>query len=156
MPGAGVDCPGRYGDYLEWFGTDEACLDYLDWLRWPSESFVCAHWHRTKRWQIGGPWRCAGCRRWVSAFSGTLFAETRLPPTFWFHAAWRMAMSESGVSALELQRTLGISSYQSVWTILHRMRQAMGAGAKERLGGTVETDETFLAVPEAVSGAAGR
>lgn len=132
-----ADYPGHYGDFLEWFGTDDACLDYLDWLRWPGGSFVCPHCQGTKRWRIGSRWRCAGCRRWVSAVSDTLFAGTRLPLTVWFHATWRMATSNSGVSALELQRTLGIGNYQSVWTMLFRLRQSMGTGAKERLAGTV-------------------
>ncbi|WP_281369571.1 IS1595 family transposase [Paeniglutamicibacter cryotolerans] len=74
--------------------------------------------------------------------------------TVWFHAIWRMATSKSGVSALELQRTLGISSYQSVWTMLHRLRQGMGSGTKNLLSGTVEVDETFFGGPR--SGIRGR
>ena len=41
MPTAGVDYPGRYADFLAWFGEDATCLDYLDWLRWPEGQFSC-------------------------------------------------------------------------------------------------------------------
>lgn len=115
MAGVGVDYPGLYGDFLAWFGDDEACLDYLDWLRWPDWNFTCPFCQGHKRWKVAGRWRCAGCRKWVSATSGTLFAKTRTPLTVWFEAAWRMTTSKPGVSALELQRTLGIGGYQTVW-----------------------------------------
>ena len=65
-----------------------------------------------------------------------------------------MAASKTGVSALELQHTLGIGSYQTVWTMLHRFRLALGSGTKERLSGAVEVDETYFGGPQ--SGARGR
>ena len=154
MPQAGVDYPRFYGDFLAWFGSDEACSDYLDWLRWPDGHFTCPFCQGHRRWKVAGRWRCAGCRRWVSVTSGTLFAKTRTPLTVWFEAAWRIATSKTGVSALELQRTLGIGSYQSAWTMLHRFRLAMGSGPKEQLSGTVEIDETYFGGPQ--SGVRGR
>ena len=154
MPVAGVDYPARYADFLAWFGDDAACLDYLDWLRWPAGQFVCPFCQGEARWKVNGRWRCASCRRWVSATTGTLFARTRTPLTVWFEAAWRMTTSKNGLSALELQRTLGLGSYQTAWTMLHRFRRAMGAGAKDRLEGRVEVDETFIGGPR--SGPRGR
>ena len=154
MPAAGKDYPARYADFLAWFGDDEACLDYLDWLRWPDGRFVCPFCQGPTRWKMRDRWRCASCRRRVSATAGTLFALTRTPLTVWFEAAWRMTTSKNGVSALELQRTLGLGSYQTVWTMLHRFRIAMAAGDKERLGGRVEVDETFIGGPR--SGVRGR
>ncbi len=65
--------------------------------------------------------------------SGTLFAKTCTPLTVWFEAAWRISTSKTGVSVLELQHTLGIGSYQTMWTMLHRFRLAMEFGTKERL-----------------------
>ncbi len=156
MPRAGVDYPGFYGDFLAWFGDDEDCLDYLDWLRWPDGHFLCPFGQCPKRWKVAGRWRCAGCRRWVSATGGTLFAKTGTPLTIWVEAAWRMSTSKSGVSALELQHTLGIGSYQTVWTMLHSFRLAMGAGAKDRLSGAVEVDEKFFGGPAAARRDVGR
>ncbi|WP_218713031.1 transposase [Arthrobacter sp. BF1] len=58
-----------------------------------------------------------------------------------------MAASKSGVSTLKLQRTLGIGSYQTVSTMLHRFRLSMGAGVKERLSGAAKAEETFFGGP---------
>ena len=143
MPSAGVDYPARYADFLACFGDDPACLDYLDWLRWPWGEFVCPFCQGTSRWMVDHRWRCSSCRRWVSATAGTLFARTRTPLTVWFEAAWRMTTSKNGLSALELQRTLGLGSYQTAWSMLHRYRIAMGTGMKDRLEGRVEVDETL-------------
>ena len=84
----------------------------------------------------------------MSVTGGTLFAKTRTPLTVWFEAAWRMSTSKSGVSALELQHTLGIGSYQTVWTLLHSFPLAMRFGPKDRPGGTVEVDETYFGGPQ--------
>lgn len=108
----------------------------------------------TARWNVNGRWRCVGCRRWVSATAGTLFARTHTPLTVWFEAAWRMTTSKNGLSALELQRTLGLGSYRTAWTMLHRFRLVMGAGMKDLLDGRVEVDETFIGGPR--SGTRGR
>jgi hypothetical protein len=35
VPVAGRDYPGSYAELLAWFGDEEACVDYLEWLRWP-------------------------------------------------------------------------------------------------------------------------
>ena len=53
------------------------------------------------------------CKRVVSATAGTIFHGTRTPLTLWFTAAWEMMTSKGGVSALKLQKTLGIGSYQT-------------------------------------------
>jgi len=70
--------------------------------------------------------RCADCRRRVSQTAGTIFQDTRTPLTMWFAAAWYMTSAKNGVSALQMQRLLGLGSYQTAWTMLHRFRTAMG------------------------------
>lgn len=65
-----------------------------------------------------------------------------------------MTTSKTGVSELELQRTLGIGSYQTMWTLLHRFRLAKRSGTKDLLAVTVEVDETFFGGPR--SGRRGR
>ena len=87
----------------------------------------------------------------VPATAGTLSARTRTPLTVWFEAAWRMTTSKNGLSAVELQHTSGLGSYQTAWTMLHRFRLATGSGVKDRLEGRVEdrveVDETFIGGP---------
>ena len=147
-PRAGVDYPGSYAALRAWFPTDAACLDYLDWLRWP-DGFRCPLCRGTKAWRLpDGRWSCGLCGRRVSATAGTIFHGTRTPLTVWFAAAWLMVSQKQGISALGLKRTLGIGSEQTAWAMLHRYRTAMVRPGRERLRGMVEVDETFLGGPE--------
>jgi len=147
-PTAGVDYPGSYAALRAWFPTDSACLDYLDWLRWP-EGFRCPVCRGTQAWKLeDGRWSCGQCARRVSATAGTIFHGTRTPLTIWFAAAWMMVSQKHGISALGLKRTLGIGSEQTAWAMLHRYRTAMVRPGCERLRGVVEVDETFFGGPE--------
>lgn len=115
--------PGDYAELRSWFRTDAACLDYLDLLRWP-DGFVCPHFE--DMWRLpDGRHKCKGCRRRVSAAAGTILHGTRTPLTLWFAAAWEMTTRKNGVSALYIQQTLGIGSYQTAWAMLHRFRTVM-------------------------------
>ena len=55
-----------------------------------------------------------------------------------------MTNQKSGVSALGLQRTLGLGSYETAWTCLHKLRRAMVRPGREQLRGAVEVDEVFV------------
>ena len=144
MPRAALHYPGSYGELRAWFPDDAACLDYLDWLRWPN-GFVCPHCGGESSWEMAdGVQRCARCRRRVSRTAGTIFQDTRTPLTVWFAAAWQMVSQKHGISALGLQRVLGLGSYQTAWAMLHRYRAAMVRPGREQLGGLVEVDETWI------------
>jgi len=79
-----------------------------------------------------------------SLTAGTIFADTRLPLTTWFQAAWYATGTKHGVSALSLQRVLGLGSYETAWALLHKLRRAMVRPGRERLAGEVEADETYV------------
>jgi transposase-like protein len=143
-PCAGKDYPRNYADFLSWFPDDDACLDYLDWLRWPM-GFSCPNCPGGKGWRLGdGRWWCKACRRRVSVTAGTIFHHTQTPLTVWFAAAWYMTTQKNGVSAKTLHRLLGFGSYQTAWAMLHRFRSALGHFGRDRLSGNVEVDETLI------------
>ena len=147
-PRAGVDYPGSYADLLSWFPDDGACLDYLDWLRWP-DGFSCPRCGPVAAWRYGdGRWFCSGCSHRVSATAGTIFHRTRTPLTVWFAAAWHLTNQKNGISAIGLKRELGIGSEQTAWAMLHRYRTAMIRPGRDRLSGSVEVDETVIGGPE--------
>src|SRR5680860_303772 len=124
-PVAGRDYPTSYGELRSWLADDDACMDYLDWLRWPS-GFVCPTCGSLVGWRTrDGRWSCGGCRRRVSATAGTIFHRTRTPLTVWFAAGWQLTSQKQGVSALGMQRVLGLGSYQTAWAMLHRFRSVM-------------------------------
>ena len=139
----GRDYPRTYADLRGWFPDDAACVDYLEWLRWP-DGFVCPRCgHRGSRLKDGRFW-CEPCRRRLSVTAGTIFHRTRTPLTVWFAVAWYMTSSKNGIAALTLHRLLGFGSYQTAWTMLHRFRAAMVRPGRGRLTGVVEVDETFF------------
>jgi len=143
-PVAGVHYPGNLAALRSWFPDDAACLDYLDWLRWP-DGFRCAHCGSGKGWRLAeGGWSCGGCRKRVRVLAGTVFQDTRTPLTVWFEAAWLMAVTKNGVSAASLRPLLGLGSYETAWAMCHKLRTAMGRTSADLLSGDVEVDETFI------------
>ena len=76
--------------------------------------------------------------------AGTIFQDTHQPLRIWFRLIWQLTGQKSGASALGLQRILGLGSYQTSWTMLHKLRRAMVRPGRERLTGRVEVDETQI------------
>jgi transposase-like protein len=140
----GVHYPRSVGEFQQWFRTDGDCLDYLEWLRWPG-GFTCPSCGYAGGWQLGdGRYECAGCHRRTSVTAGTIFDRTRTPLTVWFTACWLFATAKDGISALSLQRSLEIGSYQTAWAMLGRLRSVLVRPGRDRLGGRVEVDETYI------------
>lgn len=138
------DYPRTQLELEQRFGTVQSCRDYLSALRWPS-GVVCPRCNGDSMWKMSrGLWLCRGCRRQVSVTAGTIFQDSHLPLTLWFRVMWHVASQKTGVSALGVQRALGIGSYKTAWAWLHKLRRAMVRPGRDRLHGTVEVDETYL------------
>ena len=144
-PVAGVDYPRTFQEMEQWFRDEAACRDYIRRLRWP-DGFICPHCGVS-----GEPWmmsdellRCRSCRGRTSLTAGTIFEGTRKPLRTWFMAIWFVTSQKNGVSALGLQRVLGLGSYETAWTWLHKLRRAMVLPGRELLAGAVEIDETYV------------
>jgi len=148
-PEAGRDYPRNWSEFLDWFGSEEACLAYLERLRWP-RGFVCPNCavagepYRSSRSRL----MCRSCARQSTVTAGTIFDKTRTPLRVWLAAAWYLTNQKHGVSALGLQRVLGLGGYETAWTMLHRFRRAMVRPGRERLNGVVEVDETYLSITD--------
>ena len=126
------------------FCTEEACREYLFRLRWPA-GFACAWCGNSRCWHgRDGRVICTRCRRQTSVTAGTILQDTRSPLVVWFRAIWWVTSQKNGASALGLQRVLGLGSYETAWTWLHKLRRAMVRPGRECLAGRVEVDETYL------------
>lgn len=153
-PVGGEDYPRTLQEFDEFFPTESACVEYLRGLRWP-RGFRCPECGGNRGWTTSrGQIRCAECQRQTSATAGTIFEGTRKPLRMWFQAMWFVTNQKSGGSALSLQRLLGLGSYQTAWTWLHKMRRAMVRPGRDLLRGAVEIDETYVGGPE--EGVSGR
>ncbi len=130
------------------FSTEEACRGYLFRLRWP-DGFRCPYCGKSEYWPIREiQLRCTACRRLTSITAGTIFQDTHTPLTVWFRAMWWVTTQKNGASALGLQRILGLKSYETAWTWLHKFRRAMIRPGRELLSGRVEVDECYIGAPE--------
>jgi transposase-like protein len=148
-PVGGVDYPRTFDEFDAWFGTEAACLDYIARLRWPG-GFRCPSCGRSgEPWSSGrGLFLCRACRHQASATAGSLFHRTHKPLRTWFLAMWFVTSQKHGASALGVQRVLGLGSYRTAWSWLHKLRRAMVRPGRDRLQGEVEVDETYVGGPE--------
>lgn len=140
------DYPVSWRQFLERFDTEQACLAYLYRLRWPQgfacpNCQVCASAYPCSRNRLV----CRSCGFQTTVTAGTLFDKTRTPLRVWLAGAWYLANQKHGTSALGLQRALGLGSYQTAWTMLHRLRKAMQPMQAAPLQGVVEIGNTSLA-----------
>ena len=88
--------------------------------------------------------QCGDCGHQTSVTAGTIFQDTRKPLSQWFRVIWWVTSQKNGASALGLQRAVGLGSYKTAWTWLHKLRRAMVRPGRERLHGSVEIDETHV------------
>lgn len=88
--------------------------------------------------------QCAGCDYQVSLTAGTVLHKSRLPLRVWFWAAYLVSTVTPGISAAQLQRQLGLSRYDTAWTMLHKLRRAMVNAERSKLAAEVEVDEFEL------------
>ena len=141
-PVAGLDYPRTFQAMDERFRDDAACREYIRRLRWP-QGFTCPHCGEAgEPWVMAGGWlRCRACRKQTSLTAGTIFEGTCKPLRMWFLAMWFVTSQKNGVSALGLQRELGLGSYETAWTWLHKLRRAMVRPGRDLLSGTIEVDE---------------
>ena len=138
------DYPRTIEEFEARFSSEEACRAYLVSLRWP-EGFRCPACQGTRAVLVRDTlFQCCGCRRQTSATAGTIFQDTRKPLVMWFRAMWYVTSQKNGASALGLQRVLGLSSYETAWTWLHKLRRAMIRPDRDRLSGWIEVDETLV------------
>lgn len=137
------DYPKTLLELEQRFCTEEACIEYLAALRWP-DGWVCPRCAGADGWSIRRTrWLCGHCRYEMSVTAGTIFQDSHSPLTIWFRAMWQITSQKNGMSALGLQRVLGLGSYKTAWTMLHKLRRAMVRPGRDRLDGVVEVDEAY-------------
>ena len=148
-PIGGTDYPTTWAQFLDWFYSEQTCQEYLEQLRW-REGLVCPKCGLVSQVQriSRGRLICPSCRHQATVTAGTIFDKTRTELRVWFAAIWYITNQKHGVSALGLQRVLGLGSYETAWTMLHRLRRAMVRPERDLLCGEVEIDETYLALTD--------
>ncbi len=133
-------------DFFKRFPTDDACLDHVMEVRYgmrhPCDKCLnLSTFHRLTGRQA---YSCAHCGHHVYPCAGTIFQDSRTPLTVWFYAIYLFVATRHGVSAKELQRTLGVT-YKTAWRMGQQIRKLIDkADGEAVLRGHVEIDEAYV------------
>jgi len=132
-------------EFQEMFPNEDACWAHLRAVRWP-EGFECpACQHRESSWLSQRRLeQCRACRRQTSVTAGTVLHGTRVGLRIWFLAFFFLGCHKKGISALQFQKDTGLGSYQTAWTLLHKLRSGLSALPAPLLEGNIEVDETYI------------
>jgi hypothetical protein len=133
-------------NFISQYPDEESCRLKLKDIR-DKEGVVCRHcggkehyWKKDK-WQ----YECKSCKTRTTLKSGTIMHGSQLPLRYWFVAMHLLTSTKKSFSALELQRQLEHRYYEPIWTMLHKLRIAMGKrDAQYTLSGQIELDEGFF------------
>jgi transposase-like protein len=126
------------------FGNEALCQEYLFDLKY-KDGFICDKCGGDEYWLVKGTlYECKSCGHQNRLTAGTVFENTHKPLFMWFRAMWWVTSQKNGASALGLQRILGMGSYETAWTWLHKLRIAMVRPGRDRLSGDIEIDEAFI------------
>ena len=139
------DLPKDMPAFIERFGTDGQCRDYLFKARWP-DGFRCDSCGHNDAYALRTKivYECVACRKQHSLLAGTIFEQTKTGLSRWFLAIHLVTSSKGGIAATELKRQMGFGSYGTAWTWLHKIRKAMVRPGREPLAERVEVDETHV------------
>ena len=140
--------PTSLPEFQAVFPTNAACAKYLEAMRWPG-GFTCP-----KCGVQGEPYRfpsrtsvvlrCRICKATTSLTAGTVMQSTHTPLSVWFWGAYLVTTQTPGQSAMQFQRQLALSRYETAFQILHKLRAGMVRPERDGIGGTgypVEVDE---------------
>ena len=131
--------------------TDDQAREHLEKLLWPDGKPVCRHCGSVNAYKMQGAscrpglCRCRDCKKQFTVTVGTIFEDSHIPLRKWVRAFHLMCSSKKGISALQLQRNLGLGSYRTAWHMAHRIRLAMRCEPMAGLlAGKVESDEVWV------------
>src|SRR3954468_15568411 len=143
--------PQSLPEFQQLFPTDAACAAWLERSRWP-DGFVCPQCGEVaepiRLSTRPGTMRCRKCRHETGLLVGTVMQRSHTPLSVWFWAAYLVASHTPGMSAVQFQRQLGLSRYETAYQILHKLRAGMVRPDQDRIGGLpedhVEIDEAYV------------
>ncbi|HEX3356317.1 MAG TPA: IS1595 family transposase [Tepidisphaeraceae bacterium] len=130
--------------------TEDQARTYFESRRWPNGP-VCVHCGSVNAYRLAGKstrpglLKCRDCKGQFTVMTKTVMEDSRLPLAKWALAFHLMVSSKKGISALQIQRNLGLGSYKTAWHLAHRIREAMRCEPlQNKLKGDVQVDETYV------------
>jgi transposase-like protein len=148
----GLAFPKSLPEFQRLFPDEAACAAYLESSRW-RDGFLCPYCgvvaEPIRLSSRPGILKCRTCRRQTGLLAGTVMERSHTPLNIWFWAAYLVASQTPGMSAVQFQRQLGLSRYETAFGILHKLRAGMVRPDQDRIGGKptgqhIEVDETYV------------
>lgn len=124
----------NFADLAKYFSDETEARALLEKMRWGGHP-MCPRCGGLEPYKITpkagsstrqGLYKCKACRRPFTVTVGTIFEDSHIAVSKWLLAMHLMCASQKGMSALDLQRMLGVT-YKSAWFMAHRLRYAMMA-----------------------------
>lgn len=142
-PVAGSDFPRDEPEFGRWFPDEARARAYLEAVRF-RDGLACVHCGTSApRRRSPEQWWCKECRRTFTLTTWTVMERTHVPLDIWLRIAWHMTNSKTGVSAMSIERAMGLN-HKTAWHLTHKVRSVMVQTRTDRLSGTVELDETYV------------
>jgi Transposase zinc-ribbon domain len=142
--------PTSLPEFQRVFPDDAACARYLESIRWPDgfacpKCGVCCDPYRFAT-RSSVVLRCRSCKANTSLTAGTVMQSSHTPLSTWFWGAYLMTTQVPGQSAVQFQRQLALSRYETAFQILHKLRAGMVRPERDAIGGEypVEVDECLI------------
>lgn len=135
-------------DFNKRFPNEDACVSYFK-LKREKQGITCYKCGCTNhKWKsYRRQWECKKCGHRTGLRTNTVMHSSKLPLIVWFTAIHLITSTKKSFSASELQRQLGIACYQTVWELLHKIRNVMGQrDSKYKLNGAIELDDAFFTI----------
>ena len=146
-----ANTPSTLFDMCRHFSTEKACIDYIFQMRWP-EGFICPKCQSSNGYLLSSRPKieCSNpkCRYQISVTAGTVMHRSKQDLRIWFWGAYLVSTLTPGVSAVQFQRQLGLSRYETAYNMLHKLRSALVAPDREPLLDEVEIDEAYIGSEE--------
>jgi transposase-like protein len=130
------------------FPDEQSCRDYLKQKR-EDQGLICKRCGSMKHYWFESRelWKCSECGSWTNLRANTIMHKSKVPVRTWFLCIHLMTSIKKSMSALEMQRQLGMKRYEPVWYMMQKIRLAMGKRDKKyKLTGNVEVDDSFFEI----------
>jgi len=137
-------------EFKKKFPTEKAAINFIIETKYPNKQYICPKCGVVKEKIYRQKYDsrklyCNNCKSEFSALSGTIFANTHLSLRMWLYAINLTLISRKGISAMQLQRELGMNSYKGAWRMKKLIRDA---ASKEEMKNVfeaiVEIDEAYI------------
>ena len=132
-------------DFNQQFPTEKVCLEYIFRRRYPTGAECKQCKRKDTFYPVTGrrSYACSFCGYQIYPTAGSIFHKSRTSLRSWFFAIFLMSQSKNGVSAKELQRSVGVT-YKTAFRMMKQIRLLMKQSPEKMLSGTVEADETWI------------